>query len=238
MKPGSLTILRNFPPDDQLHRLRELQQWLSPSEKKRLETGLIQLVHLIPREWSPAEKAAALYRALTEILQYDHLTASAVGEDSREDQSYTYLGALFNGTAVCNGISQLYVILCRCCGIHCQVVEGFAGPEEDMGLHAWVQLRLPDSKGTLHSYHCDPTWDLLEFRGNHPFRYFLKSDDYFEYHRHHWFRYIGQNFGWHKFDECPHNCLNIPTIPEDRIRQIKDHLKTFRTPQPYILKKF
>jgi hypothetical protein len=237
MKAGCLTVLRHFPPDYQRHRLQSLHDQLTPLEKNLLETELISLVQLMPPKWPAVKKATALYCALARYLKYDH-TACRNNNDRpyTEKQSFTYLGALFNGTAVCSGISQLYAVLCQCYGIYCQVVEGFGGSEEDLGCHAWVQIRLPNTKGILRSYHCDLTWDLHKNKSPHQLRYFLKSDDYFESHNHHWFHAIGEDFGWHKFDPCPEDYANIPNIPENVLNQIESQLRAFRMPQRYIMK--
>lgn len=234
MKAGRLRILRCFPPDYQIRRLQMLHSRLTQQQHQMLEDGLIAVVRLIPDHWTLMEKATVLYRAVTEYLRYDHLAFQRISLN--EEQSYCYLGALFNGTAVCSGIAQLYAILCMACGIPCKVVEGYAGIEDQDELHAWVQIRLPDVHGNWVSYHCDPTWDLLEGKPFQGFRFFLKSDDYFETHQHQWYYAIGADLGWHKFDRCPADA-QIPAVSQADVRQVVEQLKRIRLDQPYILKK-
>lgn len=233
MKPGRLLILQRFPPDYQSERLQHLYNRLTEQELQLTLTGLAEVIGQIPGNQTPAEKATILYRSLTEHLSYDHTARKSLA-DSRQEQSYTYLGALFNGTAVCSGIAQLYAILCRSCGIHCQVVEGFAGPNGQEGLHAWVQIRLPDSHGDPVSYHCDPTWDLTRGKDRRDFRYFLKSDDYFESHYHQWYRDIGADLGWHKFDHCPADA-QIPTVDPTTVAKVVAQLRKIRMEHPFVL---
>lgn len=233
MKTGNLHILRRFPPDHQTHQRQLLHSRLTRQECRLLEEGLAGVVRLTCDHWTPAETATVLYRAVTEYLRYDH--AAAENAFPQEKQSYTYLGALFNGTAVCSGIAQLYFILCQACGIQCQVVEGYAGTEGQEGLHAWVQVRLPDEQGNWVSYHCDPTWDLLEGKPFQGFRFFLKSDDYFESHQHQWYYAIGADLGWHKFDRCPADG-RIPPVSRSAVVQVVEQLKKLRLDQPFLLK--
>ena len=236
MKPGWLETLRHFPPDYQTRRLQALYRRLTPSQQHLAETGLAGVVRQIPGSLTPAEKATILYRALAEYLRYDH-AACGPARDPTQEQSYTYLGAIFNGTAVCSGIAQLYAILCHACDIPCRVVEGYAGSSGREGLHSWVQILLPDRHGIPVSYHCDPTWDLLEGKPYRCFQYFLKSDLYFETHYHQWYREIGADFGWVKFYyPCPADAPT-PVISPEILRKVVEQLQAIRLEQPYILKK-
>lgn len=238
MKAGCMSALRCFPPDYQTRCLRNLHNRLSHDERQALIAGISNVVRVIQKNWTPAEKATVLYHALTQYLRYDHIAGQLAkrGDDPEEEQSFTYLGALFNGTAVCCGIAQLYAILCQSCGIPCRVVEGYAGSKDQEGLHSWVQICLPDSLGNPISYHCDPTWDLLESNPSRNFHYFLRSDAYFETHYHQWYFAIGADLGWHKFDRCP-NDAQIPKVPQAAVRQVVAQLEKIRLDQPYVLKK-
>lgn len=138
---------------------------------------IIRFSNLLPHYLNDLQKATLMYQIVTETVTYDH--------KENDDEKYTYLKALFKGSAVCMGIAELYYILCTACGLKCNIVVGYStDSEKDDAYHAWNQVRLTDSNNKTTWYMADPTWDLSE--NNHEWKYFMKSDLYFRLHGHYW----------------------------------------------------
>ncbi len=94
--------------------------------------------------------ALALYRWCAYNLAYDTTCG---------DISYTGYGALYNGTAVCQGYTSLFTALCNALGIQCVGVGGQAGGDD----HIWNYVNLD---GTW--YYVDVTWgDPVPNRANY-----------------------------------------------------------------------
>ena len=66
------------------------------------------------------------------------------------DRSHAAAGALIDGTAVCEGYSEAFQLLCYLAGIDCRLISGTAGGQE----HAWNKVKLYDNW-----YNVDVTWD-------------------------------------------------------------------------------
>lgn len=226
-------ILNRLPLDFQREHMRHTCRQMTPAHFDALMDMLIRFLRLIPPGCSGLEKATLLYHVVSQCLTYDFVSAREKAEDER--QGYTYAGAVLNGTAVCNGISQLYAKLCQACGIPCNIVEGYANDPAKKSLHAWVQIQLPDETGALCTYHCDPTWDLQEFRCTGSFRYFLKSDAYMIAHGHCWDTDRGKAQGKPKFIPCPRDWDRIPSLPEESIALMCRFFKNMKQPERFIL---
>ena len=201
-----------------------------------LMEDLLRFVCLIPDDCTPIEKAMLLYTVLCRCLSYDHwVPRNKKTGRATQWQSYTYAGAALNGIAVCNGISQLYAKLCQAAGLRCDIVEGYGNDPKEQKLHAWVLLWLPDEEGRLIPAHCDPTWDLVEFRQGLGFRYFLKSDRYMRDHGHTWDPDRGRAEGMPKFTPCPRDWEDLPRLPEAAVELMCGYFKKMKQPEPFIL---
>lgn len=103
---------------------------------------------VIGDEMTDYEKALAIYDWMTLNVAYDH-AAAAAGEVNYSDRAFFIEGALFDGVAVCDGISKTYSLLMLLEGIHTYRVFG----NSDGVPHAW-NAAVIDGK----LYYVDPTW--------------------------------------------------------------------------------
>ena len=140
------------------------------------------------------EEEAALTEKLNEILDtqkfdsingdynkirsiYRYVTSSVTySEDEEDPYAYTAYNAVFNGNAVCQGVTQLLYRIFNDCGIQCRIIAGIArdlnGERPDSN-HVWLIVKLNGR------YYClDPTWDM-KFGGK-SFYYFLKGTSDFD----------------------------------------------------------
>ena len=85
---------------------------------------------------------------MTLNVAYDH-AAAAAGEVNYSDRAFFIEGALFDGVAVCDGISKTYSLLMLLEGIHTYRVFGNSNGVP----HAW-NAAVIDGK----LYYVDPTW--------------------------------------------------------------------------------
>lgn len=88
------------------------------------------------------------YEKLTSI--YDYVINNVEYANSSDALRYTAYGALSNGEAVCQGISQLLYRLVKDAGISCRMISGTAG-----GGHMW---NIASVNGVY--YLLDSTWDI------------------------------------------------------------------------------
>lgn len=97
--------------------------------------------------------------------------------DSKQARnSHTAYGALINGSAVCEGYSKAFLLLCEKAGLFCEIVSGMGGGEG----HMWNLTEL--ETGTLNT---DVTWsDAHEPGSGQWLDYFMMSDDELEYFDH------------------------------------------------------
>ncbi len=93
------------------------------------------------------EKEKAVHDFLIQTLKYD--TSSKIIDEIPES-SFHALGALQTGTAVCQGYSELMMLLLNRAGIPCRMVIG----EADGSSHSWNMVLLNGGP-----YHVDVTWD-------------------------------------------------------------------------------
>ena len=117
---------------------------------------------------SDYNKALLIYRYVASNVTYS--------SDITEKYAYTAYGAVENGSAVCQGVTQLLYRLYNDSGIPCRIIAGIAhdtsGARED-SYHVWLVTKI-DGK----YYLSDPTWDLGAADDN--FRYFLKGSNDFD----------------------------------------------------------
>lgn len=112
---------------------------------------------------SDKKKAESIYKYICKNVKYRN-TKSA---------DYTAYGALVNGYASCQGISALFYDMCESAGIKCAVIYGRDDKVSAGNVnHAWNIVKLGSQW-----YNVDATWDLGK---KNNFKYFLKSDKYFE----------------------------------------------------------
>ena len=155
--------------------------------------GDVKLDYTIAYYTTPEEEAA-LTEKLGEIMEeqrfdsiigdynkirsiYRYVTSTVVYSDDESDPyAYTAYNAVFNGNAVCQGVTQLMYRIFNDCGIKCRIIAGInrdlSGTRPD-GNHVWLIVRL-DGK----YYFLDPTWDISF--GGKSFYYFLKGQTDFD----------------------------------------------------------
>lgn len=222
----------NFQETHMKHTLRQLE----PEVFDDLMDKLLLFVGLIPESCTPLQKATLLYTVISKCVTPDfHVPKDPETKRALERQSYTYAGAVLNGTAVCNGVCQLYAKLCQACGIRCNIVEGYGKDPKEKNLHAWVQIWLPDETGQLCPANCDLTWDLEPSRSGPEFRYFLKSDSYMQANGHTWLPDMGKDKGIQKFTPCLKDWNNIPELPEEAINLMCKVFRGMKLPQKLVL---
>ena len=122
-----------------------------------------------------------LHDYITTHCEYDFNGVS--GNVSKVDSiSFTAYGALVDGVAVCQGMSDAFVLLCREIGLTSAMANSYSM------VHAWNYVRVGDNY-----YHLDITWadtaedaglsfdgkDFLNINGFVSHKYFLKSDEQF-----------------------------------------------------------
>ena len=123
------------------------------------------LTELDIRNKGEYEKISAIYNYIINNVTYNLNTENNL--------KYTAYGALYNGEAVCQGISQLFYSMAKEAGISCRMIVGDAG-----GPHAW---NIASIDGLY--YLLDPTFDLY-FSKTADCKYFLRgTEDFDEYNK-------------------------------------------------------
>lgn len=112
---------------------------------------------------SDYEKIGIIYDYIINNVSYAY--------DSSDDVIFSAYSALFNGSAVCQGIAQLFYRLTTKAGISCRIVSGTANG----GNHAW---NIAEINGKY--YLLDPTFDLSY--GGRAMYYFLRGSENFDEH--------------------------------------------------------
>lgn len=195
--------LESIPPDYlSFHQARisvNLKK-VGSKHSEKVEHDLEHFISMMPHNLPELTTATLLYDILRTSIHYDH---------TENQLRYTYVGAFYKQNAVCMGIAELYMELCRRMGLRCELIIGYAGStnsyDED-GLHAWNQLYLSTGKDkTPECFHCDPTWDLAP-SPEQPRRYFLKSDDFMKEHQHIWLA--------ERYAVCPRSLRRQPRLPK------------------------
>lgn len=110
-------------------------------------------------------KISAIYNYIINNVTY--------ASTSTDDLKYTAYGALYNGEAVCQGISMLFYRMAKEAGISCRMIVGEASAP-----HAW---NITAIDGVY--YLLDPTFDLY-FNKIPDCKYFLRgTDDFDDYNK-------------------------------------------------------
>lgn len=125
------------------------------------------------------DKVVFLHDYISTHTEYD---SNAVSDDldSIDNSSYNAYGCLVKGVAVCQGMSDAFVLLCKKVGVYSSLVSS-----AEM-VHAWNLVKLGDNY-----YHLDITWDdtgsevgigydgenFLDVKGFASHKYFIKSDE-------------------------------------------------------------
>lgn len=131
----------------------------------------------IKSSMSQLEKVVVIHDYLTYNVDYDYdnyLTGNIPGS------SYSALGALKTGKAVCSGYAYAFYELAKAAGLEVKYISGTADNGSGNGYqgHAWNQVKID---GVW--YNVDTTWDDPTYKGKDPndhsgnsYGYFLISD--------------------------------------------------------------
>lgn len=187
---------------------------LSDSQRIIVSRKLGNFIAAVPRQLSDHEKALLLYRVITKCVTYNH-------DETDKDLRYSYLGAMLTGSAVCQGICQMYMILCLHCDVPCNIITGQI--KDSPKYHAWNQIWLRDRAGKLIPYQCDPTWDLGARRPSE-FRYYLKNDAYMIQQNHEW------DWDAESYTPCTASCSKLPDISEQLVDRMCREFKKMYSP--------
>lgn len=100
---------------------------------------------IIAQNMSDYKKVKTVHDYLVTRLEYDSREKSEIAPSS-----FSALGALETGIAVCKAYSELMALILNRAGVPCRIVVGFANGTD----HAWNMVSI---EGEL--YHVDVTWD-------------------------------------------------------------------------------
>ena len=114
---------------------------------------------------SDYQKICWAYDYITANVEYDYTHLN----DDAYLLKYSAYAALLNGTAVCQGYSNLFYLMMQRLGVDCRIITGIGSG----GAHAWNIVRI----GTKY-YNCDATWDA----GLTDFAWFLRGSKTFDDH--------------------------------------------------------
>ena len=115
---------------------------------------------------SDYEKVRWAYDYICSHVVYDHKNLN----DDSYQLKYSAYAALVNGTAVCQGYSNLFYLMLQRLGVDARIITGWGNGEA----HAWNIVRLGEKY-----YLCDSTWDV----GAKTYRYFLRGSKNFVNHK-------------------------------------------------------
>lgn len=113
-----------------------LEEWDTPEQTEYVFNTVHKLIRENPSmiKASNYEKAAWAFDYIVDNVTYDYTLTD-----------HSAYGALKNGTAVCQGIANLYYVMAIELGLKCKIVSG--------GDHAWNLVELEGKW-----YYVDPTW--------------------------------------------------------------------------------
>ena len=134
---------------------------------------------------SQLEVAAYFHDYITDNIHY------TTGDRDKE-RNHNMIGALLNGSTVCEGYSKLYLFLLNYAGIRALYVSGKTVGGSSGG-HAWNMVQI---SGTW--YHVDVTWDSKNPGQKGDWEYFMLSDDEISAKKH-----ILQYKNGAKLPKCP-----------------------------------
>lgn len=151
------------------------EYYLSREEKVLFKIVVGVLLQIIDEGMSDLEKEEAVYRWLTENVEYDHRHYEVPNSAPRE--SYEPMGAIASRKAVCLGFATAFQLFMDILDIECITVVGAAyDSRED---HAWNMVKIDGE------WYCvDATWDAGVDREY--WNYFNVSSDYMAMTSHQW----------------------------------------------------
>lgn len=127
--------------------------------------AFLKEVNQLLQGFSEFERVSLIYQMIADEVTYD--------ESKKRSLSHTFLGALKDGVGVCEGISELFFLLCNSCTT-CKAYL-ICGTTEEWGedsLHQWNVLKFSEGDLAGKLYHSDVTWDLGKEQPN----WFLRDD--------------------------------------------------------------
>ncbi len=134
------------------------------AERRRNETAVaVQLLAAdgaVATAQGPRELATAVHDLVIASSSYDEaasdlvLDGASTGSSEVVARSQEAYGALVEGTAVCNGYAQAFLLLADAVGLDSVIVTGVADGGVTTGLHAWNLVRTGDDWLVV-----DTTWD-------------------------------------------------------------------------------
>lgn len=125
----------------------------------------------VGKDMNEKETLMALKNKLCVINKYDYAAYNRTGSWLNYADSYSALGVAQNGTSVCSGYAEYYMIMCRALGFDTHIVHGDA---PSFGRHVWVSVYLNGVR-----YHFDPTWDDRGDTPYHSDQHSFKTDKEF-----------------------------------------------------------
>ena len=166
----------------------DIEYYTTSDEEAELTGKLTEVLDSLELDGkSDYEKFDAIYDYVVLHVVYDHENLN----DDSYDLKYTAYAALVNGTAVCQGYSNLLYRMLLEAGLDCRVITGTGWTTDENGIstgegHAWNIVRL----GSLY-YNVDATWDASgvdvyvngEYQGKEfPMTYRLRGSETFPDH--------------------------------------------------------
>jgi len=147
--------------------------YLSQEEKVLFKIVIGVLNQIIEEDMTELEKEEAVYRWLTEKVEYDYCHYEVPPCAPRE--SYEPMGAIASRKAVCLGFATAFQLFMDILDIECITVVGAAFESRED--HAWNMVKIDGE------WYCvDATWDV----GAYGFGYFNKSSEWFAMTSHQW----------------------------------------------------
>lgn len=119
-----------------------LNMQLINEKKAGVENAVKNALSVISQDMSDIEKALAIHDWIVRECDYDYQSETISAD------SYSYVGVLCNGKAVCQGYAEAMSVLLKKAGIESYVVSSYSMN------HAWNVVRLDGNY-----YHIDATWD-------------------------------------------------------------------------------
>ena len=117
----------------------------SPTEETAINSEINTIINSLNISGkSDYEKVFAIYSWITSHVSYDYSNSGSVIYDYH---AFTPYNALFNGSAVCQGVSTLFYRMLLNVGIDNRITNN--------NTHCWNIVKID---GVY--YYCDPTWDL------------------------------------------------------------------------------
>ncbi len=124
----------------------------TPSEVKKYRQKIAERVNDILK--SVTSPMHSLYER--ELALNDYLSKNVRYDESKKipKESYSPIGALFIGVAVCEGYAEAFKLLCDAAEIRCLIVQGSSAKDGKTENHAWNIVSLDEK-----CYHVDVTWN-------------------------------------------------------------------------------